>query len=172
MNRNHSKDKAFIPRWKRRLRLYYLRMMRVQGQPSKVAGGMAIGVSIGFTPTIPLHTLLAVCLAFLLRKSKLAAALGVWVANPFVFPFIYLVDYKLGLLITGTAGPSLDFAEASASSILELGWDIAYPLLVGGALVALVSVFPTYFLTKRAVLIYRARKRKRMQELGLTSQAT
>ena len=39
---------------------------------------LAIGVFIGITPTIPLHTILAVSLALLVRGSKLAAALGVW----------------------------------------------------------------------------------------------
>ena len=172
MNRANSKNKTFMSRWKRRFRLYYLRMMRLQGQPSKVAGGMAIGVGIGLTPTIPLHTILAVTIAFLLRKSKLAAALGVWVANPFVFPFIYLVDYKIGLLITGMQGPFLDFTDVSASSLLDLGWDIAYPLFTGGLLLALISIIPTYILTKRAVHMYRARKIKRMQRIGLPWQPT
>ncbi len=65
-------------------------------EPEKVAGGMAIGVAIGLTPTIPLHLVLGVFIAFLLGKSKLAAALGSQVANPFFFPFIYILDYRLG----------------------------------------------------------------------------
>ena len=67
-------------RWKRSLRLLYLRLMRLKGQPGEVAGGMAIGVFVGMTPTVPLHTVLAVSIAYLLKKSKLAAAAGVSLA--------------------------------------------------------------------------------------------
>ncbi len=131
---------------------------------------MAIGVCVGLTPTIPLHTTLSVLFAFLLRKSKLAAALGVWVANPFLLPFIYILDYKVGMLITGAAGFSLDYTEVTPSNLLELGWEVAYPMLIGGLVIGLLSILPTYFLTKRALFLYRGRERRRLEKIGLPSQ--
>ena len=108
-------------RWKRSLRLLYLRLMRLKGQPEEVAGGMAIGVFVGMTPTVPLHTVLAVAIAFLLKKSKLAAAVGVWIANPLILPLIYLLDYKLGRVITGKNLPSLVVSDFSLSHLIECG---------------------------------------------------
>ncbi|HSR13041.1 MAG TPA: DUF2062 domain-containing protein [Thermodesulfobacteriota bacterium] len=171
MERRRPRDRSFLDRWKRQARLYYLRLLRLQDQPSKVAWGMAIGVAIGLTPTIPFHTVLAVAIAFLLRKSKLAAAIGVWVANPLVFPFIYAADYRIGLFITGAESPSLDFSEISPASLLDMGWDLAYPLLAGGALTAALSLLPAYYVTKKAVLAYRARKGRGTHGVGLPSQA-
>jgi len=144
--------------------------LRLRGQPEEVAGGMAIGVGVGLTPTIPLHLVLALPIAFLMEKSKLAAALGTQVANPFFLPFIYLLDYKVGQTITGTPGPSLAFKNFSASYILTLSWDIYYPLLVGGAVVASISLLPTYFATRKLVRLSRERRRRRLEKIGFSSK--
>lgn len=165
-----SKPKDLAARWKRWFRLLYLRILRLKGKPEEIAGGIAIGICIGLTPTVPLHMAIAVLIAFFLRKSKLAAALGCWVANPFMLPFIYILDYKMGQAITGIGGPSLDLSDFSVSYLLDLGWDITYPLFVGGAAVGLLSIFPSYLITKRLVILYRERRRKRLEKFGLPSQ--
>src|SRR4030042_5767416 len=121
-------------RWKRNLRFLYLRLLRLKGKPQEVSGGVAIGVFVGMTPTVPLHTVLAVLIALILKKSKLAAALGCWVANPFFLPFVYLLDYKVGRAVTGAAGPNLLFANFSIPHLIELGWNIYYPLFIGGGI--------------------------------------
>ena len=165
-----GKPKPWWIRRKRGFRLFYLRLLRLRGQPEEVAGGMAIGVGVGLTPTIPLHLVLAVLLAFLLRKSKLAASLGSQVANPFFFPFIYLLDYKVGQTITGTSGPSLVFNDFSCSYLLNLSWNIYYPLLVGGLVVGFISLLPTYFATRKLVRLYRERRRKRSEKIDFSSK--
>lgn len=133
---------------------------------------MAIGVAIGFTPTIPLHLVLGIFIAFLLGKSKLAAALGSQVANPFFLPLIYFLDYKVGRAITCAGGLSLGSADFSAAYVLNLGWEIYYPLLVGGVVVGSLSVVPTYVLTRKIVMLYRERRRKRLEKIDLSSKTT
>ncbi len=151
-------------RWakaKRSLRLLYLRLMRLKGQPKEVAGGMAIGVFVGMTPTVPLHTILAVLIALILKRSKLAAALGVWVANPFMLPFIYFLDYKVGQLLTGADAPSLAISNFSIANLIDLGWSISFPLFFGGAVTGILCAIPSYYITKRLILVYQARRRQR-----------
>jgi uncharacterized protein (DUF2062 family) len=150
-------------RWKRNLRLYYLRLLRLKGQPHEVAGGVAIGVFVGMTPTVPLHTVLAVLIALILKKSKLAAALGVWVANPFFLPFIYLLDYKVGKVLTGANASSPPMSHFSVPHLVRLGWDISYPLLCGGTVTGLLCAIPSYFITKRVILLYQAKRRQRKE---------
>ena len=147
-------------RWKRNLRFLYLRLLRLKGKPQEVAGGVAIGVFVGMTPTVPLHTVLAVLIALILKKSKLAAALGVWVANPFFLPFIYLLDYKVGQVLTGATPPSLEMSNFSVPHLVRLGWDISYPLLLGGTVTGLLCAIPSYFITKRIILLYQAKRRQ------------
>jgi len=151
-------------RWakaKRSLRLLYLRLMRLKGQPKEVAGGMAIGVFVGMTPTVPLHTVLAVLIALILKRSKLAAALGVWVANPFMLPFIYFLDYKVGQLLTGADAPSLAISNFSIANLIDLGWSISFPLFFGGVITGILCAIPSYYITKRLILLYQARRRQR-----------
>ena len=152
-------------RWKRNLRLLYLRLLRLKGKPQEVAGGVAIGVFVGMTPTVPLHTVLAVLIALLLRKSKLAAALGVWVANPFFLPFIYLLDYKVGQILSGANPPSLAMSNFSLPGLVQLGWNISYPLLLGGMITGFLCAIPSYFLSKRIILLYQAKRRRRKENL-------
>jgi len=159
-------------RWKRALRLLYLRLLRLKGQPEEVAGGVAIGVFVGMTPTVPLHTVLAVLIAYLFRKSKLAAAMGVWVSNPLFLPFVYLLDYKLGRMITRTNPPSFAVSDFSIHKMIELGWGISFPLIVGGFVLGLICAIPSYFITKRLVILYREKRRKRSDRVGFPSKTT
>ncbi len=72
------------------------KVKQLNGDPHFVAFGMAIGVFVAVTPTIPFHTILAIGLAILLKASKPAAILGVWVSNPFTAVFLYVACYKTG----------------------------------------------------------------------------
>jgi uncharacterized protein (DUF2062 family) len=157
-----------LNRWRRSLKLFYLRILRLRGNPEKVAGGVAIGIAVGLTPTVPLHFLLAILIAFLLGKSKLAAALGVWVGNPFLLPVIYLLDYKVGQFVTGTAAPLLPFSSFSITHLVELGWSICYPLFIGGLVVGLISFLPAYFFVKQILILYREKRRNRSVKVGFS----
>ena len=42
--------------YKRTLKYCWLKLRRLQGDPKKLAWGMALGVFIGVTPTLPFHT--------------------------------------------------------------------------------------------------------------------
>ncbi|MDA8164593.1 MAG: DUF2062 domain-containing protein [Desulfobacteraceae bacterium] len=96
-----KKDLTSRPR--RTARYYYLRFIRLQGDPEFLARGVAAGLFIGVTPTIPLHTFLTLLLAFLFRGSKLAAIMAGWVvSNPFTFFFQYYFSWRLGSWITGS----------------------------------------------------------------------
>ena len=59
-----------------------VRMRQLEGNPHCIALGMAVGIFVSITPIIPLQTIVAVALAFVLRGSKSAAALGTWLSNP------------------------------------------------------------------------------------------
>ena len=159
-------------RWRRWVRLWYLRLLRLKGRPEEVAGGMAIGVFVGMTPTVPLHTVLAVLIAYLFGKSKLAAAMGVWVSNPLLLPFVYFLDYKLGRMITRTTPPSFAVSGFSIQKMIELGWGISFPLIVGGFVLGLICAIPSYYITKRVVILYREKRRKRSDNLDFPSKTT
>jgi uncharacterized protein (DUF2062 family) len=132
------------PRWWWREFLWQLRELR--GKPHEIALGMAIGVFIGITPTIPLHTILAVTLALLVRGSKLAAALGVWVSNPLSIPFFYYGSYRIGQLVLGFPGIRLP-EDRSLLAMASLGGKIVGAMLLGGVILGIIPAIVAYVLT-------------------------
>ena len=85
---------------KKRFRNFYERFISLQGEPAQVAAGLAIGVFVGVTPTIPFHTAIIVLLCLLFRQNITAAYLGsLIISNPLTVPLFYLSQYELSQLV-------------------------------------------------------------------------
>ena len=121
-------------------------LQELRGKPHEISLGLAIGVFVGITPTIPFHTVLAVALAAALRGSKLAAALGVWVCNPLTIPVFYYGSYRLGSFVLGLPELTLP-TEHSVFYLLQLGGHVTAAMLHGGVLLGILPALLTYFLT-------------------------
>jgi uncharacterized protein (DUF2062 family) len=61
-----------------------------------VAGGIALGLFVAITPTVPFQMLLATILAHALRVNLPMALLMCWTTNPFTLPLLFWVEYKIG----------------------------------------------------------------------------
>lgn len=132
---------------RRKIRYCYLRLCRLRGDPRKIAGGMALGVYIGVTPTIPFHMISALILAHLFRLSRVAAVMGCWISNPLTIPPFYYFSFKIGewLLYPNHA---LSFPQSvDVRELLRLGWEINLALQTGGLILALPWGVAAYFLT-------------------------
>jgi len=125
---------------------FWRQLRELRGKPHEISLGMAIGVFIAITPTIPFHTVLAVALAALLRGSKLAAALGVWVSNPLTIPFFYYGSYRLGRFVLGYPQLVLP-ADYSLISLVKMGKHVTVAMLHGGVLLGILPGLLAYFLT-------------------------
>jgi uncharacterized protein (DUF2062 family) len=146
---------------KRAIRYWIIRVKRLNGDPHYVAAGIATGIFVGITPTIPFHTALAIAIAFLLRGSKVAAVLGVWCGNPLTVPFFYYWSYKIGVFVMGDP----NHYNLKTFNFLELwqnGHDIAIKMLLGGAILAVLPAVISYMITLRIMIIRKRRKRKRL----------
>lgn len=60
-----------------------------------VAGGLALGLFVGFMPVLA-QMFVAAALAIFFRVNLPLAAMGVWITNPLTFAPIYLFNYKVG----------------------------------------------------------------------------
>ena len=124
------------------------KLKELRGRPRELALGVAIGVFVGITPTIPFHTVLAVALAAALRGSKLAAALGVWIANPLTIPIFYYGSYRLGSFALGMPELTLPM-QYSVFALAKLGGHVTVAMLHGGVLLGILPAVLAYFLTYR-----------------------
>lgn len=152
-----SKNKAHWLR-KHNIREFIERAKTLQGDPHYVAMGMAIGVFISITPTVPFHTIIAVALAFILKGSKPAAAIGVWFCNPITIPFFYLGSYQTGMFILDKSIP-FDAKYITIQELMRLGWDVAIAVIIGGLILGIIPGIAAYFITRKIFTKIRMRKK-------------
>jgi uncharacterized protein len=159
---------------KRISKLYYLKFLRLKGDPHSLALGTAIGIFIGITPTMPLHTILIVLATLATRSSTIAGILASFlVCNPIT----YVPQYYLSTIV-GNALTPYELTWAGIKEVLELllqhpglsqsmkivaslGYEAVIVLLVGGVVLALPFAVLSYFLSFRFFLKIREKRRQK-----------
>ncbi|MGW8158204.1 MAG: DUF2062 domain-containing protein [Desulfoprunum sp.] len=150
---------------------YYLRFIRLKGDPRSLALGTAIGVFVGLTPTMPLHTIIILLLAFLTRTSAIA---GILVSMIVCNPLTYIPIYYLSTIIGNTITPyELNWEKVQAvvdglsssqgfvhsfDLLAGLGQETVVVLLVGGVIFAFPFAVVSYYLALRIFVKIRAKR--------------
>ncbi|MBI5419842.1 MAG: DUF2062 domain-containing protein [Deltaproteobacteria bacterium] len=143
--------------WKKiRDRLY--EALIAETDAKALAAGFAVGVFFSFTPLLSLHTVLALLVAVIFRFSKIAAAAGVWVNNPYTMPFVFYGCFRLGEWLMGVRVRPPPFDRWTLATFLRTAKPYAAPLFLGTTLVGLVAAAAAYFIVYRiAVRVKSAR---------------
>ncbi len=143
---------------KRLFKYYYLRFIRLRGNPHELALGMSFGIFTGMMPIMPFQMALALALALLFKGSKITAALGTWASNPLNWYFLYYFSYKIGVRILGLHGQDAVFSSIMKAvrsgeesmviveKILASGSLMVAIFLVGGLVMGIVAAVPSYFI--------------------------
>lgn len=145
----------------RTIRYQWLKFKRLQGDPRKLAWGMALGVFVGMTPTVPFHSATVLILAPLLGISPVTAYLGIWIMNPVTIAPFYLAAYKVGQFLLFRGEPLCLPATFDLQSTLHLLWRGGLALQVGGLVIAIPPAIISFFLTLWAVQRYRQRQARK-----------
>ncbi len=149
---------------------FFKHIRTLQGDPHYIALGMAVGVFMGLTPTVPFQTIIAVMVAFILKASKPAAVIGTLTANPITIPVFYIGSYKIGKLLLGDTIPN-DIQYESVAEFLKLGTDMTLAMLAGGVLLGLVPGIVTYFIAFKFFQTLQARLKNKKSEQTAESRA-
>jgi uncharacterized protein (DUF2062 family) len=171
---SENQKAASMFKLQRTARYYFLRLRRLRGNPKALARGAALGVFIGITPTIPLHTVAIVALSFPLRASKISGLLAsIIISNPLTIPFAYYFSWLIGdrLLpgvLTWDKFDSLMESISSGAGFMvtidqmgSLGFDALSVLLLGGFILALPFTVASYFLSLNFFRIVEEKGKKR-----------
>jgi uncharacterized protein (DUF2062 family) len=143
---------------RRVLRYHWLKFLRLQEDPRKLAWGMALGVFIGVTPTIPFHMVGALALATLLRISPVTAFIGIQIGNPLTIGPIYIAAYKVGQFLLYRGNPLVFPETFSFKAWICVLWQGGVALQVGGVILAIPPAIVAYFLTLWIVQRHHRRK--------------
>src|ERR1043165_2816714 len=148
-------------------RAAFRRLLAIDDPPERTALAFSIGVFIGFSPFLGLHTIMATALAFLFRFNKIAIYTGTFVNNPFLtlVPII-IVSYAVGAFILGRPlripdeglellkNPRIFTGEYYRLLFVQ-SWGIVWTFAVGAMILSVVFLLFAYSLTFRALRMYR-----------------
>jgi uncharacterized protein len=145
---------------KRVLRYYYLRFIRLRGEPGKLARSTAIGIFVGIAPLSPFRTVLLIISKFLFNSSLVASFLScAMVCNPATYVVNYYIAYELGSMILPfdlsweRINSVLTIINSNAdfflriNAVASLGRDVIITLLSGGIILAVPFTLLAYILS-------------------------
>lgn len=159
--RKRKKKKHPFIRLKRRLKLLYLRILRIDDPPERIARGAAIGVLMGVLPTFGLGTLFSIALAFVLKANKAAAILGSFIVNPLTSPFFWTLSILVGSALLREDYQSIYERVRTSGLASGAGW--AYLVyMAGNVVISAVFTAAAYYIVKWAVIRHRRKKALRM----------
>jgi len=151
---------------------YFLKLLRLRGTPHSIALGAAIGIFIGLTPTIPLHTVTILGLTLLTRTSFIAGfTTSVLVCNPLTYVPIYFFSLVFGNVLTpyhlswDRIKRVLEIVLSDAhfqdrlNAMLSLGYEAVTVMMVGGFVLALPFGIAGYYLTHSLIMSFRKKRR-------------
>jgi len=157
---NHANKKEILVRLKRRGRLMYLRILRLDDPPERIAAGAAIGVLMGVLPTFGLGGVFALAIAFALKANKAAAVIASAVVNPLTAPFFWTASIVIGSLVTGNDSAEI-LARFKGEKFIIAAGETGLVYMAGNAILSIISTAGAYFLVRGSVKGYRARKAAR-----------
>jgi uncharacterized protein (DUF2062 family) len=117
----------------------------------------ALGVFMGISPLLGLHTIGAFFIAWLLRLNRLVAIIGVYITNPWTIVPIYTFCIWVGARLTGLEKiiPAVNWNDVSFMVFMGELKHLIIPFLVGSIVVGSISAIISYFIIHWAVVKYR-----------------
>jgi len=163
-----------------KIKKFVVNLASLQGSAHYIAVGVASGVFVSVTPTIPFHTAIAVFVALILHGSKRAAMISVWFSNPVTIPVFYAGSYYTGVAaldikhsnieivfnLLHTLESHITLSEKMDSILLFLKAELPlfYAMMIGGLILAVVPGVASYFITFYSVKKFRQSKKADNQD--------
>jgi uncharacterized protein len=144
--------RALIRKWMESL-------LHIHDTPQRTALAFAVGVFIGFSPFLGLHTIIAIVIAFLFNLNRVAVLVGAYSNMPWFLAAWYAVATAAGAWLLGTQLPAgfgerlgtlfslslfrADFWRTIVAEMRPLFW----PYFVGSAIGSTVLSVIAYWLS-------------------------
>jgi uncharacterized protein len=134
----------------------------VNDTPERTALAFSVGVLIGFSPLLGLHTLIGLGISLFFRLNKVAMLIGIYINSPwFVLPY-YAFATWLGLKLLGlpegvsfTGMRIRDFFSAEFWRWVAEQWELLIPVVVGSTILCIVFALVSYPLALHLIRRYR-----------------
>lgn len=146
------------------------KLLHIDDTPERTALAYSIGVFLGFSPFLILHTLTGLVIAFLFRLNRVAICLGIWSNTPWWMVPYYAVATWVGVRVTGygidwitlkeifqsgfnSGFMGLDFWRSIASQ-----WGFLLSFGIGSLILCTLLAFLAYPVSLMWIRFYRSRR--------------
>ncbi len=154
-------------------KFYVKKLLELKDRPEETARGLALGVFIGFLPINGFQVITAVAIAAFAKVSKVAAAIGTHVTNPWTTVPILILDYWIGVRILSFFGYRIYFSlphVISVQTIIKSGVNLLVPTFVGGVLLGSVFSVLSYVGFKKFLLSVKDSLPQKQHPAGTESE--
>ena len=160
----------------KRIRSWLEQLLHTHDTPHRTALAYALGVFLGFSPVLGLHTVMGLALAFIFGLNRVAVVLGVYSNLPWLVPAYYTLATVAGaaILRVDVQPKALEeamrsFSAASWGEFAGLARHLA-PLLwayvLGSTLGAVLRAGIAYRVSLAMIVAHRKRIAHRSEETG------
>jgi uncharacterized protein (DUF2062 family) len=153
------------------------KLLHIEDTPQRTALAYSIGIFLGFSPFLGLHTLMGLAIAFLFGLNRVAILLGVWTNTPWwIVPF-YMSATWVGMWATGfridwttlkeifQLGMDRGFMSSNFWGGVTSQWGLLLSFLVGSFILCTLLSVIAYPLSLKWIKFYR-RKRGKSKIIG------
>jgi len=129
----------------------------VKDSPRKIALSFGIGVFVGMSPLLGLHTVIGILLAWVFKLNKFVTIVGVYVTNPWTIVPIYTFATWLGARLLGLEHilPEIDWHSLGVTELISDLEPILPPFVVGSLFLGAMCGIVAYALIYYAVIKQR-----------------
>lgn len=129
-------------------------VVRVKDSPRKIAISFAIGVLIGMSPFLGIHTVMGIIVAWLFKLNKFVTIIGVYITNPWTIVPIYTFATWFGAKLLGIDSiiPSINWNDIKLADIIKELGTLLWPFVVGTTLLGFLSAIVGYIVVYHAVV--------------------
>jgi len=148
------------------------KLLHIEDTPERTALAYAVGIFLGFSPFVGLHTLVGLAIAFLLGLNRVAVLLGVWTNTPWwIVPF-YVMATWIGMWVTGfridwptlkeifQLGTDQGFTSSNFWERITSQWGLLLSFLTGSLILCTLLSVAAYPLSLKWIKFYRLRRGK------------
>ena len=132
-------------------------VLSLRENPRHVATSFGVGVFIGMSPLLGIHTLLGLVVSSLFRLNRFVTIVGVYITNPWTIVPIYTFGTWAGVKLVGSDVTlhSISWSSLTFSTVTEELGELFVPFVVGTFFIGTISAVLGY------IIIYILLKKRR-----------
>ncbi len=124
-------------------------LLALDGNTNQIAASFAVGIFVGLSPLLGVHTILALGLIYIFRLNLTATMTGVYITNPLTIIPIYTFSTWTGAKMLGMEFFSGDMKGTPHLSLIYFWKQLRYlikPFFVGSTIVAILASLVLYLI--------------------------